>query len=182
MTEGDIMTRRELTGLGLLGMVGTAASVGGQADKGGSEHLDLTGPNLEEPCRLEVLQLHQFFQDWFNAVLEPTDANFERFASVIDLDFVIISPEGSLSPRAPLLEGLRGAHGSWAAQGDGKIWIENYQLHRVAGGFAVVTYEEWQRIGGKVRTRLSTAFFGRHDSTPNGVTWLHLHEVWMPSG
>ena len=135
---------------------------------------------MEEQCRQEVLELHQFFQDWFNGVLEPTDESFARFADVIDEDFVLISPSGRMTGRAPLVERLRGAHGS-AKESGSRIWIESYRLHRLAGDFAVVTYEEWQEgRDGEAGGRLSTAFFGRREGMPNGVVWLHLHEVWLP--
>lgn len=138
---------------------------------------------LEERCRREVVELHQFFQDWFNGTLGRTDESYARFADVIDDDFVLISPEGRMTPRPPLIERLRGAHGAWKEGGDGKpgrIWIENFRLHRMAGDLAVVTYEEWQEVGGETRARLSTAVMGKRKGTPAGVVWLHLHEVWMP--
>lgn len=166
------MTRRELAGWGLFSLLGGAVNAGAT---------EALSDDLEARCRREVEELHQFFEDWFNGVLEPTDASFQRFDEVIDADFVIISPGGRLSPRAPLSSGLRGAHGSWKTAGDGKIWIAGFQLHRTAGDFAIVTYEEWQRHGGETRGRLSSAFFGQRDGTPNGLAWLHLHEVWMPS-
>ncbi len=139
--------------------------------------------SMEEQCRLEVVELHQFFQDWFNAALESSDESFARFADVIDEDFVIISPNGVMTARGPLVDRLRKSYGgSKTGEGDtgARIWIENYRLHRVAGDLAVVTYEEWQDLGGEVRGRLSSAVFGRREGTPNGVVWLHLHEVWMP--
>ncbi len=86
-----------------------------------------------------------------------------------------------MTERGPLVERLRGAHRAWREDGGdaGRIWIENFRLHRLAEDFALVTYEEWQEVGGEVRGRLSTAFFGRREGTPNGVVWLHLHEVWL---
>ena len=135
---------------------------------------------MEEACRQEVVELHQFFQDWFNGILEASDESFARFADVIDEDFVIVQPNGEMTARGPLVDRLRKSHGSRKEGGQIRIWIENYRLHRSAGDLAVVTYEEWQDLGGEVRGRLSTAVFGRREEMPNGVVWLHLHEVWMP--
>ena len=133
---------------------------------------------METRCRDEVIELHRFFQDWFNAVLEPD--GFSRFTGVMADGFVIVTPDGGLVGLAELSDGLRGAHGRW--QGEGRIWIEGFRLHRVEGDVAVVTYEEWQDEGGEVKGRLSTALFRRREGTPNGVEWLHLHEVWLPAG
>jgi hypothetical protein len=35
---------------------------------------------------------------------------------------------------------------------------------------------------GESRGRLSTALFRERDDTPNGVEWLHVHEVWIENG
>lgn len=136
---------------------------------------------MEAQCEAEVRQLHQFFQDWFNAALPPTQEAFQRFESVMAERFMIISPDGVRTERAELIERLRQAHGIWR-QGSqpGRIWIDNLQVRHVVGDQAMVVYEEWQEIEGESRGRLSTAVLRRRQATPHGVEWLHVHEVWMP--
>ena len=52
--------------------------------------------------------------------------------------------------------------------------------HRFSGdGFALATYEEWHDLPGAGNGRLSSVLFGEDDEAPNGVVWLHLHEVWI---
>lgn len=139
------------------------------------------GRSMEAVCHAEVEELHQFFQDWFNAVLPPTDDAFRRFESVMAERFMIISPNGELTEREELVDRLRAAHGIWR-QGSqpGRIWIENLQVRHTVGSQAMVLYEEWQEIEGETRGRLSTAILQRLEGTPNGLEWLHVHEVWMP--
>lgn len=132
--------------------------------------------SMETRCRNEVLDLHRFFRDWFCGVLEAE--GFRRFEDVMADGFVIVTPQGGLRGLAELSDGLRRAHGGW--KGEGRIWIENFRLHRVEGDVAVVTYEEWQDVRGEVKGRLSTALFRQREGTPNGVEWLHVHEVWLP--
>jgi len=136
---------------------------------------------MEALCHAEVHELHQFFQDWFNGVLPPTDDAFRRFDSVMAERFMIISPDGELAERAELVDRLRRAHGIWR-QGSqpGRIWIENLQVRHTVGSQAMVLYEEWQEIEGEARGRLSTAILQRLEGAPNGLEWLHVHEVWMP--
>jgi len=139
------------------------------------------GATMEQRLSDEVVELHRFFQDWFNAVLPPTDAAFERFSSVMAERFVIISPNGELTERDELLERLRDAHGIWREMSQpGRIWIENLQVRHQVGDQVLVLYEEWQEIEGEPRGRLSTALFRRSEDTPNGVEWVHVHEVWLP--
>lgn len=170
------MTRRDLNFWCLFGAL--AGAVGPASASTGSK---TSNPqDLEARCHREVDELHRFFEDWFLARLPSTDAAFERFASVMDKDFIIISPSGRMTRRGPLTDNLRGAHGAWKATDDAKIWIENFQLHRTLGDAVLVTYEEWQQRGDAPRGRLSSALFGPRPGTPNGVAWLHLHEVWLP--
>ncbi len=133
---------------------------------------------MEDRCRLEVEELHQFFQDWTTGVLEATDEGFERFASVTADSFAIIAPSGRMTGHQALLDGMRGAHGKTPVQA--RIWIENFELRRVEGDVAIVTYEEWQEIAGQKRGRLSTAVFRAREDARNGVEWLHVHETWLP--
>jgi len=137
---------------------------------------------MEQRCSHEVVQLHQFFEDWFNGVLPPTDEAFDRFSSVMGESFVIISPSGELTEREELLERLQSAHGIWRGMSrPGRIWIENLQVRHQVGDQALVLYEEWQEIEGESRGRLSTALFRRREGTPNSVEWVHVHEVWLPN-
>lgn len=139
------------------------------------------GRSMEAICHLEVHELHEFFQDWFNATLPPTEEAFRRFESVMAERFLIVSPEGVLTERAELVDRLREAHGIWRRNlQPGRIWIENLQVRHTVGTQAMVLYEEWQEIEGEARGRLSTAILQRREGTPNGVEWLHVHEVWLP--
>ena len=136
---------------------------------------------MDARCEKEVVELHRFFQDWFNGALPPTEEAFRRFDAVMADRFMIISPEGVPAEREELVERLRQAHGFWRQTGQpGRIWIENLRVRHQVGQQVMVLYEEWQEIEGESRGRLSTAVLQRRDGTPNGVEWLHVHEVWLP--
>ena len=124
----------------------------------------------------EIIELHKFFQDWYNNQLAPTDENFARCADVLAPDFSIIFPNGKRILRGPLLNGLRRAHNTHTGM---RIWIKNIQeLHQI-GDLIIATYEEWQEVEGKVTARLSSVLFQKSDSTSNGLLWLHVHETWI---
>ena len=85
-----------------------------------------------QKCEKEVIELHQFFQDWFNGELQPTDKDYARFVNVLSEDFIIIDPNGNVTQREPLLVGLRNAHNS---RSEFKIWIENFQFRHFEGQY-----------------------------------------------
>ena len=125
----------------------------------------------------EIVELHQFFEDWFTGRLPNDDAAFARFADTMAPDFHIVSPSGRLTARPDLLAGLRGAYNAWNA---GRIWIENVQVRAAYGDISIVTYEEWQSTGDGERGRLSTVVFRADANAVNGLLWLHVHETWLP--
>ena len=133
--------------------------------------------SLEERCRAEVVELHEFLEEWSNAELPDTEEAFARFRNVIAPSFLIIGPDGDQAGQQPIVDAIRRAHGRWREQ-PGRIRIENYRFHHAAGGLALATYEEWHDLGEK-RGRLSTVLFGPNATATNGVEWLHLHEVWI---
>ena len=129
----------------------------------------------------EVVELHQFLEDWFNGVLPPNEQAFRRFADVMAPQFVLISPSGELADRQEVIDRLREAFGIWRRTSrPGRIWIENLRVRHQVGNQALVLYEEWQEIDGEPRGRLSTAVLQMAESAPNGVEWYPLHEVWLP--
>lgn len=130
---------------------------------------------MESSYQAEIVELHRFFQQWFNGELPRTDETFRRMTRVMSDDFVIVMPDGKRIERDPLLEGLYGAH---EGRPGIRIWIENVRMHVREGALAVVEYEEWQQQDGETTVRLSTAVFRDTPGTPNGLSWLHVHETW----
>lgn len=135
-------------------------------------------PTLEDRCRAEVVELHHFLEVWSNAELQPTEGAFARFGDVIAPSFLIIDPDGETLGREPIVEAIRAAHGRWSSA-PGQIRIENFRLHQSGGDYALATYEEWHEVAGESVGRLSSVLFGPNEQTPNGLEWLHLHEVWI---
>ena len=132
--------------------------------------------NCEDRCKLEVEQLHAFFQAWFRGELPDTDEAFARFESVMAERFEMIPPSGRIVDRASVLTGVRSAHGREPAT---RIWIENHRHRFTIGNLSQVTYEEWQEMNGEKRGRISSALMEVNENAPNGVHWLHLHETWL---
>lgn len=135
-------------------------------------------PTNIQICETEVIELHAFFQSWFRGDLLESPQGFARFEEAIAEDFKMITPGGVLCPRPNLVEGLLAAHGKQSAT---KIWIENTSTSPLAEGLWLTTYEEWQGGPGEERGRLSSAIFRTNPKAPNGIEWVHLHEVWLPA-
>ncbi len=139
-----------------------------------------TERSLEERCRAEIVELHAFIERWSNAEEPKTDEAFRRFDRVLAPSFVLIDPNGAVIERQPIVDAVRDSHGRWR-DSPGKIRIENFRLHQHNDGFALATYEEWHDLGRTAVGRLSSVLFGANADAPNGLDWLHLHEVWLPS-
>lgn len=129
----------------------------------------------------EIVELHQFFADWFNGSLDDTDEAFARFERVLDPRFVIVGPDGSMHDRTSILALVRDAHASVDPDQPMRIWVQSVRVGAMSRDHAIVTYEEWQERAGASRGRLSTAIFQPADEAPNGVRWLHVHETWLPA-
>lgn len=136
-------------------------------------------PTLEERCEKEVVELHAFFEGWFNGSIPDTDESYSRFTGVLADGFAIIGPSGNLTERQELVEGLRSSRSPEGSEPI-RIWIEDFRFHRLGGDMALVTYEEWQQRGNQRRGRLSSALLRQRAGTPNGLEWLHVHETWLP--
>lgn len=129
-------------------------------------------PNIEN----EIIQLHRFFQDWFNGEIPRSTGSFCRLTEVLAPGFIIISPDAGILNRATLLNSLDSAHNTRQGM---RIWIQDILLPHQIGENYIATYQEWQELEGRVTARLSTAVFHVHPGTPNGVRWIHVHETWL---
>ncbi len=134
---------------------------------------------LAQACRTEIEQLHRFFEQWFTGRLPREDAELKRFSAVIADSFEMITPDGAAVSRADLMKRIPEAHGKYADEAF-RIEIKNVAVRPLADELFLATYEEWQEHKEQRRGRRSSAVFRRKTETPNGVEWLHLHEVWLP--
>ena len=124
----------------------------------------------------EVIDLHQFFQDWFRADLPQTEAVFARFDEAMHPTFHIIPPSGALVPKEKIVAGLYNGHGQ---SPEIEIWIEDAQLQFQSDHFLIVTYHELQVNNNQKTDRISTAVFQPDANLPNQLRWLHVHETWV---
>lgn len=131
---------------------------------------------MDTSYQTEIVELHRFFQNWFNGDIPCTDEAFQRMDRVMDDGFTIVMPNGKRIDRDPLLTGLYKAHGGRPGI---RIWIEHVRLLMTEGPMAVVEYEEWQQEGETTTARVSTAVFRDEPAAPNGLSWLRVHETWF---
>jgi hypothetical protein len=133
-------------------------------------------PSLFSCASAEIVDLHRFFVDWFDA--ERADrADFSRFESVMGEGFRMVAPSGQMLDREAVLDHVRASRAT--CDGDFAIAIEDIRAGWQAGDTIVVCYIEAQRRDGKHSRRRSSAVFTTSSSAPNGVEWRHLHETWL---
>ena len=138
---------------------------------------------FEHRCHDAVLDLHQFFEDWFNARLPNTTESLVSFRDVLSEDFQYVGPAGFLIDKSIIFEnGTWPGHGWWIKDGakGGKTRVENFAFRRLSESTALVTFEYWQDKGESKRGRQNTAIFRLDPSMPHGVVWLHVQETWLP--
>ncbi len=133
---------------------------------------------LIDRCLSEVADLSRFFEDWFAGATSCEPATFARLPEVLSEDFLLVTTRGEVLDRDSLLARIRAAHGmASAANGRLEVLVESMRARCVAPDVCVVTYEERQVLGGESVGRIVTALFRGRSGAPNGVEWLHLHEV-----
>lgn len=134
---------------------------------------------MVEQVEKEIVELHDFFQEWFHGQLPNTDEAFARFSGVMADELTFVSTGGQIVALTDLNAGIKANHGVWTGK-SGKIWIRNPQIRARGRGWASATYEEWQEVEGTVRARVSTVLFRTAPNRPNDIEWVHVHETWMP--
>jgi hypothetical protein len=116
--------------------------------------------------------LHEFFVDWFNDVLDDTDAAFARVAEVLHPSFSMVVSSGETLDRTAVLERVRGAHATADVTAPVRIEIRNLVDRVVGDDAALVTYEEWQFAGDRLQNRRSSNGVPRAGS--GGAQWRRM--------
>lgn len=136
--------------------------------------------SIAAESRNEVVQLHAFFVEWFNATIEATDGVFSRVESALHHDFSMVLPSGSTIDRRSVLGQIRSAHGSADGERPSRIEIVDLVTHVDGADAALVSYEERQFAGDVLQNRrTSSAYFVAAPDAPSGVQWRRLHETLL---
>mmetsp|Transcript_9035 Transcript_9035/g.22627 ORF Transcript_9035/g.22627 Transcript_9035/m.22627 type:complete len:183 (+) Transcript_9035:3-551(+) len=150
-----------------------------------------THEELEDRCRKEVQELHEFMTKWFLGVLPRTDEEFQRFAAVMDESYSIITSTGETKNLETLTTQLDCAHGCMQAlMGQGRpglfwIQIKDVMLQQVIKGnpmHFLITYEEWHIVPSGASGRACSVLLRDEQGKglPNDLVWLHSHETTLP--
>lgn len=131
--------------------------------------------SIADQVNREIVELHQFFEAWLAGNSPNSDDGFRRFEDVLAVDFTIVTPDGTELDRDTLVNSLRQAHG---ARPSLKIWVEGIQLLRHESPILMARYEECQVSLESSTRRISTVLFQKSAASPNGLTWLRVHETW----
>ncbi|MFB6286773.1 MAG: DUF4440 domain-containing protein [Candidatus Bipolaricaulia bacterium] len=134
---------------------------------------------MDERCQREIRELHRFFEAWFTGQLPNGDSEFSRLDEALAEGFQIITPDGRRVDKPELLQQVRSAHGAHSDDAF-DIEIRNIDVRHVLSPLCLLTYEEWQQHSqGAPTGRLSSVIFRDVEDAPNGVKWLHVHEVGL---
>ena len=127
----------------------------------------------------EIRQLHAFFEAWYRGTIDDTDGSFGRFETVLAPEFTLITSDGFTASREQLLPLMRA---EYATKPEIEIAIKNVQLKLASGEILLATYEEHGVTANGARATLITAVLRQNPDTPNGLEWVHIHEVRLPNG
>lgn len=133
---------------------------------------------MQRSYEKEIRELHAFFESWYRGAIDDSDRSFSRVEDVLAPEFTLITSGGYVIARDQLLGLLRTEH---ATKPDIEMWVENVQLRLEAGAIVLVTYEEHGTTANGRQSTLITAILRKNPEQQNGLEWIHIHEVRLPS-
>lgn len=130
-------------------------------------------------CKVEIIQLHDWFSDWFNGSVKNNNSNLEEFSSVLNENFHLITPNGELIAKKGLIERIKNSHSSKSQVNNFNITVEHITIRNDQENFVVVSYVEHQNEGNTKSKRLSSVIFKKNPMLRNQLEWIHVHETWI---
>ena len=131
---------------------------------------------VKELIEKEIIDLHQFIENWYSAKVDNTSAEFNRFETVLHENFEIIVPSGGKVLKLKFLELIKGEYGKFKAFENFSITIEDIDYRFIGSEIALVTYKEIGVSEDGPKHSLITAVFRKNPQLINGIEWLHIHE------
>ncbi|MEO1554895.1 MAG: hypothetical protein AAFS01_00570 [Pseudomonadota bacterium] len=129
-----------------------------------------------EAVTKEIVDLHDFFTEWFNGTVER-DQLEPRFLSRLHDNLVFIPPEGRLMT-GPMLKG--GFDKGYGSNTNFRTQIRDIVVRHKDGDLVLATYTEWQTGATQSamanNARVTTVLM----ELTAPVTWLHIQETWLP--
>ena len=126
----------------------------------------------------EITELHQFFESWYRGNIENTERTFSGLADVLAAEFAFVTPDGHVVERQQLLDLMRS---EYATKPEIKIWIANCRLRFSDQNVFIAIYEEHGIDKNRKRVSLITAVLQKNQQQVNGLEWVHISEVHIPS-
>ena len=128
----------------------------------------------------EIIEIHQFFMDWFTGSISNTEEVFFRFFKVLTPNFELITPSGNIFHYTDVIEMIKSSYGSRSLPNSQfKIEIKNINVRFAFQSILGATYEEWQYSDDSKTARISTVIFQKNNNTSNQLSWVHVHETWL---
>jgi hypothetical protein len=131
---------------------------------------------LLEMAQDEVVALHEFFVQWMRQG-PATAIDFSLCENALAADFERVTPAGTVSTRAALLDRLRHARG--ALPSDFAIDVLDAQPIFLGAQEVWLKYIERQRRSGLITCRRSCALLTREPEAPRGMLWRYVQETWI---
>ncbi len=129
-------------------------------------------------AREEVIDLHQYFEQWFRGEVEKNDENTALLTQRFSDHCELITPDGVLNSKFALMNRLQQAYGQFPTI---RIWIDDFMPLQLGDNGVLVRYREWRDIDGDVNCRYSTCLFKPSKRAPFGLSWFSIHETWAQS-
>lgn len=132
--------------------------------------------NALERVRNEIIDLHDFFTEWFNGTVDRNQLE-PRFLSRLDKNVAFIPPEGRVVGGDGLKVLFEKGYGS---NSEFRIQIRDVKIRHRIGDTVLATYTEWQTgavHSAKANNARVTSVL-MEIGPP--VRWLHIHETLLP--
>ena len=134
----------------------------------------------QEKAIESIRNLHHFFQQWYNAHLEKTEASFQPLQKTLAHDFSFITTGGRVLSRQAVIDFVWQGYGQYK-DNPIQIWTENETVRTEGETLMLAWYEEHQQHAKKTQ-RMSSVVLRIPEEPDQTIQWLHVHESWIDDG
>lgn len=125
-----------------------------------------------------VVEYLLLMEQWLKAVVENTDAVFNRLKASLAPDASYVHAYGIITNPHEEIDTMRELHGVKKNK-PFFIWVDRIRIEQLSDTMYLARFDKWEKSSSGLSCAITTALLQTKSDAPNGLLWKLIHETWL---
>ncbi|WCJ19156.1 Sucrose-phosphatase 2 [Euphorbia peplus] len=126
----------------------------------------------------EVVKFYLFYERWLRADVEKSNEYVQDLRLELFPSGTFVHPSGVEQPTNYCIDTMIKLYGRKQGK-QYRVWVDQVSSSQVSSDTWLVKFFKWESSEGERRCCLTTALLSSKANSPDGFTWMHMHQTWI---